>query len=173
MSFQLCFGDEQRRLAKLKRLGAPLEKLGRLVDFEMFRPLLDEVFANPDRTHACGRRRWDSVVMFKIMIIQQLHNMADEDTELMINDRLSFQDFCGFNLSSTVPDAKTIWAYRNKLAMSGKASLLFDMFDSLLAQKGLITKRGSFVDASFVDVPRQRNTKTQNATIRRDEIPEE
>ena len=99
--------------------------------------------------------------------------MADEDTELMINDRLSFQDFLGFNLSSSVSDAKTIWAYKNKLAMSGKASVIFDMFDSLLTQKGLITKRGSIVNASFVDVPRQRNTKTQNATVKRDDIPEE
>ena len=173
MSFQLCFGDQQGRLAELTELGDPLVRLSALIDFEFFRPMLDEVFLNPQRTHKCGRPRWDSVVMFKIMILQELNNLADSQTQFMINDRLSYKRFLGLDLSSPVPDAKTIWAYKNMLAMSGKSKALFDMFTAALVEKGIVTKRGSIVDASFVDVPRQRNTRAENNAIKNNETPEE
>ena len=81
--------------------------------------------------------------MFKIMILQQLYNIADEHTEYLINDRLSFQRFLGLSLGSTVPDAKTIWVYKNKLAMSGESKALFDMFTSMLVTNGIVTSRGT------------------------------
>lgn len=173
MSFQLCFGDQQNRLSELSAMGDPLERLSKYVDFELFRPLLNMVFSNPNRKHKCGRPSWDFVLMFKILILQELNNLADSQAEFMIKDRLSYQRFLGVNLSSPVPDAKTIWAYKNMLAMSGKTKALFDMFNAALVDSGIITKKGSIVDASFVDVPRQRNTRDENETIKNNEIPEE
>lgn len=37
---------------------------------------------------------------------------------------------------------------------------------------GIIAKEGSIVDAAFVNVPRQRNSKEENQTIKDGNIPE-
>ena len=55
---------------------------------------------------------FDVVLMFKILILKNLHNLSDEETERQIRDRLSFRDFLGLAFSDTVPDAKTIWLYK-------------------------------------------------------------
>lgn len=87
-------------------------------------------------------------------------------TEYLINDRLSFQRFLGLSLGDKVPDAKTIWLYREMLKNSGKSKELFDMFAALMEQVGVITREGSIVDASFVDVPKQRNNRDENKKIK-------
>jgi len=173
MNFQIGFGDEQSRLARLSDIGDPLEKLAAAVDFELFRPLLDEMFSNPSRTHRSGRPSWDYVLMFKILILRQLYNIADDNMEYLINDRLSFQRFLGLSLGSRVPDSKTIWLYKDKFAQSGKSKAVFDMFTEVLLSKGIISREGSIVDASFCDAPRQRNTRQENETIREGTVPEE
>ena len=95
MNFQIGFGDEQSRLSRLSDIGDPLENLVAVLDFELFRPLLNQIFSNPNRTHRSGRPSWDYVLMFKILIHRQLYNIADDNTEHLINDRLSFQRFLG------------------------------------------------------------------------------
>ena len=109
----------------------------------------------------------------QVEILQQLYSIADDQTEYMINDRLSFEHFLGLRLGSAVPDAKTIWNYRNKLAESGKSKALFDLFADMPIKKGVMTKTGSLVEASFADVPRQRNTREENQTIKNGKVPEE
>jgi IS5 family transposase len=94
-------------------------------------------------------------------------------TEYMINDRLSFQRFLGLTLGSKVPDAKTIWLFRDTLSKKGMDRQLFDFFNRVMEREGIITRTGSIVDASFVEVPRQRNTREENKTIKAGEIPEE
>jgi IS5 family transposase len=104
--------------------------------------------------------------MFKIMLLQEWYHIADDMTEYLINDRLSFQRFLGLSLGDKVPDAKTIWLYREMLKNSGKSKELFDMFAALMEQVGVITREGSIVDASFVDVPKQRNNRDENKKIK-------
>jgi len=105
--------------------------------------------------------------------LQQWYNIADDTTEYVINDRLSFQRFLGFTLNEKVPDAKTIWAFKERLKNSGVDQKLFALFTSLMEEVGVITREGSIIDASFIEVPRQRNSRKDNATIKSGETPAE
>ena len=146
-------------------MGDPLEKVAGAVDFEIFRPTLDTAIPR-EKGDKGGRPPMDNMLMFKIMLLQEWYHIADDMTEYLINDRLSFQRFLGLSLGDKVPDAKTIWLYREMLKNSGKSKELFDMFAALMEQVGVITREGSIVDASFVDVPKQRNNRDENKKIK-------
>jgi len=124
-------------------------------------------------TRQGGRPPWDAVLIFKVLILQELYGIGDDNTEYLINDRLSFQRFLGLTLGSKVPDSKSMWAYKDALSKSGRGKELFDMFGAKLDEIGIITRKGSLIDASFADAPRQRNSREENATIKSGEIPEE
>jgi IS5 family transposase len=154
-------------------MGDPLEKVAVSVDFEIFRPLLDEIFSHQTYDDGKGGRRpWDRVLMFKILLLQRWNGIADDRTEYLINDRLSFQRFLKLGLGDKVPDAKTIWAFRENLVQSGRDKELFLMFKRLMEARGIITRRGSIIDAGFSDAPKQRNTREENERIQRGETPE-
>jgi len=169
---QIGIFDEDRRLKRLSEMGDPLEKVTKAVDWEIFRPILDKAFQKEARG-AGGRTPWDYVLMFKILLLQGWYNIADDLTEYMINDRLSFQRFLGLSLGNKVPDAKTIWLFRDTLSKSGVDKELFALFGAQLEEEGVITRKGSIVDASFADAPRQRNKREENKTIKEGGIPEE
>lgn len=163
---------EDERLKRLSDIGDPLEKVAAAVDWEMFRPILNKVFQKINRGKG-GRPAWDYVLMFKILLLQGWYGIADDKTEYIINDRLSFQRFLGLTLGDKVPDAKTIWLFRENLGKSGAAKKLFDLFAAQMEAHGVITREGSLIDASFVDVPRQRNNRDENKKIKEGEVPEE
>ena len=50
-----------------------------------------------------------------MLILQASHSLSDERTEFLIKDRLSFMRFLGLGLSDPVPDANTIWTFREAL----------------------------------------------------------
>ena len=104
--------------------------------------------------------------MFKILILQHYYNLSDEQTEYQILDRLSFCRFLGLSLDDKVPDEKTIWDFRERLTSAGLEKELFEVFAGLLASHGLIAHQGQLADASIVDVPRQRNTRSENKAIK-------
>lgn len=169
---QLNFFAEDNRLTRLSEMGDPLEKVSGKIDFELFRPILNTVYKRVASDKG-GRPPCDNVLMFKIMLLQEWYHIADDMTEYLINDRLSFQRFLGLSLNEKVPDAKTIWLYRENLKNSGKYRELFDLFTEQMEQLGVITREGSIVDASFMDVPRQRNKRDENEKIKSGEIPNE
>ena len=110
--------------------------------------------------------------MFKILIIQRLYNLSDEQVEFQINDRNSFQRFLGIKPAGKVPDFTTIWRFREALTEAEAVKPLFDAFTKTLEDRGILTKVGSIVDASFVEVPRQRNTREENELIKDGKVPE-
>uniref|UniRef100_UPI0038D1AE28 transposase n=1 Tax=Gluconobacter wancherniae TaxID=1307955 RepID=UPI0038D1AE28 len=57
-----------------------------------------------------------------------LNNLSDERTEYLINDRLSFMRFLGLRLSDRVPDAKTVWLFRERLMQACAIDELFYRF---------------------------------------------
>ena len=120
-----------------------------------------------------GSPPFDYVMMFKILIPQKLYNMANDKTEFQIKDRLSFQRFLGLKLYDTVSDAKTIWHFREELNKANIFDAVFYRFVKQLEDKVIITRSGSIVDAAFVDVPRQWNTKNENKEIKEGKVPEE
>jgi len=169
---QKGFFDENDRLEELSKIGDPLEKLNKFIKWEGFREILTKAFTK-DAKGPGGRPPFDYVMMFKILILQKLYNMADDKTEYQIKDRLSFQRFLGLSLCDTVPDAKTIWNFKEILQEVNILDTIFEQFIEQMENKGVITRSGSIVDATFVDVPKQRNTKAENSDIKSGKIPEE
>lgn len=168
----LNFFAEDNRLAKLSKLGDQLEKLNRVMDWKIFEPLLKGVFAKETKG-AGGRPPYDYVMMFKILILQRIYNIADDQTEFQINDRMSFMRFLGLALGETVPDAKTIWNFRDMLAKAGVIESLFALFTRELESRHIVTHKGTIVDATFVDAPKQRNTREENKRIKEGDVPED
>jgi IS5 family transposase len=167
---QKGFFDENDRLAELSKLGDPLERLNKYINWEGLREILTRTLKKEPKGLG-GRPPFDYVMMFKILVLQKLYNMADDKTEYQIKDRLSFQRFLGLQLCDTVPDAKTIWHFREELNKGNMLETVFTGFVEQLEDKGIITRSGSIVDATFVDVPRQRNTRKENAEIKEGRTP--
>ena len=137
-------------------------KLRDLIDWESFRPVLELVTGYDMKDwKKGGRPPFDPLLMFKILVLQKYHGLSDEATEVQIKDRLSFMSFLGLNLGDEVPDANTIWDFKQLIEKDKRAGSqkLFDAFHRTLTGEGLIAKEGSIVDASFVEAPRQRNTQ--------------
>jgi IS5 family transposase len=158
-------------MKKLAEGPDPLARLNARIDWTMFRSQLERAFEKEAKGPG-GRPRHDVVMMFKILVLQRYYNLSDEQTEYQINDRLSFQKFLGLTLSDGVPDQKTIWLFREGLIRRGKVKKLFRRFERHLREAGLMGQEGKIIDASFVDVPRQRNSREENEEIKSGKVPE-
>ena len=169
---QKGFFDEDDRLKELSRLGDPLEKLNKTINWEIFRPLITKALKKAAKGPG-GRPPYDYLLMFKILILQRLYHISDAQAEYQIKDRLSFMRFLGLKLSEDVPDNTTIWYFREQLVKAGIMGSLFKRFLKELERKNIITREGSIVDATFVDVPKQRNRKDENDSIKKGTVPEE
>lgn len=171
MAAQRSFFDEEHRLEKLSRQGDPLEKLRDAVDWEIFRPLLKQAFEKENKGPG-GRPAFDGVMMWKVLVLQRLYNLSDAQMEFQLNDRLSFMRFVGLDLADRVPDEKTIWVYRERLREAGVLDKLFERFLAYVEQQGMEMKGGRIVEASIVEVPKQRNRREENEQIRQGKRPE-
>jgi IS5 family transposase len=110
--------------------------------------------------------------MFKAIVLCALYNLSDDQVEYQTRDRLSFMRFLGLGLEDRVPDARTVWLYREQLAQAGMIETLFGDFDGYLKDQGYLAMGGQIIDASIVPVPKQRNGRDDNAKIKAGEIPE-
>jgi len=151
-------------------------KLRDLIPWESFRLLLEELtgYATRDWTKG-GKPPFDPVLMFKVLVLQKFHGLSDDATEEQIFDRTSFKNFLGLRIGDDIPDAKTLWDFKQRIEVDGREGgrKLFDAFNQLLEGKGIVAREGSIIDASFVDAPRQRNNRDQNQRIKQGERPEE
>jgi IS5 family transposase len=164
--------DWQIRFKQLDKGGDPLPKIRRMVDWKRFRPLL-EVVRDKERKSNAGRKPFDVIVMFKALILQSLYNLSDEQTEFQIRDRLSFMRFLDLSLGDDVPDAKTLWLFREQLTEAGVIEKAFSQFEAYLCEQGFLARKGQIVDASIVPVPKQRNSREENKRIKQGEVPED
>ena len=152
-------------------LGDQREACGGAVDFEIFRGDLVKALAYSGGSQG-GRPPFEPVMMFKVLVIQAANNLSDERAEFLISDRLSFMRFLGLGLSDRVPDARTIWLFREKLTRADAIQPLFDRFDAALRASGYIAMGGQIVDASLVAAPKQRNTEDEKKALKEGRIPE-
>ena len=171
MRSQPGFFDVDDRLKRLSDLGDQLEAFRAAVDFEIFRAELMSALAYSEGAQG-GRPPFDPVMMFKILVIQAANNLSDERSEFLINDRLSFMRFLGLGLSDRIPDARTIWLFRERLTKAGAIKALFDRFDATLRASGYIAMSGQIVDASLIAAPKQRTTQEEKQAIREGRVPE-
>src|SRR5712671_2711408 len=184
---QLGFFDLNRRYESLTEKNDPLVAIAAMVPFESFRPKLHTALikgelrrSEAERKNSAGRKPWDEVVIFKALVLQALYNLSDDQAEYQLRDRFSFMRFLGLELEDAVPDAKTLWLYREALAKAGAVEELFDLFDGFLKNKGYLAMGGQIIDATIVSAPKQHNSVTRtfgsredNEAIKEGETPED
>lgn len=171
MTGQLGFFDLANRYEQLSNQGDPLEKLSSVIEWKIFLPLINRAFDKARKSPA-GRRPYNRLMMFKVLLLQGLYNLSDAQTEYQIKDRLSFMRFLELSMGDAIPDEKTIWAYREVLSETGMLNRLFKRFDNYLEERGLFAELGHIVDASIIEAPKQRNSREENAKIKEGKVPE-
>ena len=165
MATQPGFFDVEERLRRLSDIGDQLEAYAAVVDFELFRPELEAALGYSDGAKG-GRPAYDPVLMFEILVIQAQNGLSDDKAEFLINDRLSFMRFLGLGLSDRVPDAKTIWMFRERLTRAGAIDGLFRQFDAAIRAAGYIAMSGQLVDSTLVAAPKQRKTRDEKQAVK-------
>jgi len=168
---QSGFFDLTDRFAKLDQLGDPLKALNAVVDWPVFVPILAKGLKKEKRSNAGRPVSFEPLLMFKVLILQSLYNLADGQTEFQIRDRFTFLRFLGLTPESRIPDEKTIWLFRESVKVRGLHDELFQTFTAFLETQGFEAKRGTVIDARIVEVPKQRNTRSENATIKEGSMP--
>ena len=170
MRGQPGFWDVDERYVRLSEAGDPLEKLNAIVPWEVFLKPLSKALKRSDGAKG-GRPPYDAVLMFKVLVLQALYNLSDDQAEFQIQDRLSFMRFLGLGIAQKVPDAKTIWLFLEHLAEAGAIQNLFSRFDKHLSKAGYLAMGGQIVDATIVAAPKQRNTEDEKAATKAGEVP--
>lgn len=164
------FFDLSERYAVLEELGDPLPEINRVVDWEAFRETMESIRPEKD-PRAGGRPPIDAVLMLKVLVLQQLYNLSDQQTEFQIRDRYSFSHFVGLSPEEPVPDGNTVWLYRERLKQQGLVDQLFGGVLDQIEQAGYVARKGQIVDAAIVSAPRQRNRRDENKRIKKGEVP--
>ncbi len=170
MAGQAGFWDIDERYALLSEVGDPLEKLNLVVPWGVFRKPLAKALKRSDGAKG-GRPPFDPLLMFKVLVLQALYNLSDDQAEFIINDRLSFMRFLGLSLGDKVPDAKTIWLFREHLTQARAVEKLFARFERHLARSGYLAMGGQIVDATLVAAPKQRNSDAEKTDIKAGRVP--
>ncbi|NJM55165.1 MAG: IS5 family transposase [Verrucomicrobiae bacterium] len=162
--------DRAERLEDLRALGDPLARLDEVVDWTLFAPVLAQ--AETDKDHDLGGRPLlPPLLLFKALVIQSLYGLSDAQMQFQITDRKSFQRFLGLSDADSAPDEKTLWAFRDQLRKLQLQDQLFEAFGQHLQGRGLIARQGQMIDATFIEVPRQRNSRPENEKLKAGEVP--
>ena len=162
---QKTFFGEEIRLANLKYYNIPLLKLNEHINWEIFRTILEKTFSREEKDKR-GRPHYDYVMMFKILILQTMYQLSDEQLEFQIMDRRSFEMFLGITNEDKVPDSKTIWHFRNVLTEKRKIKHLFNKFNKELKKNDLIVNEGVIVDASIIESEKPQNSKDEEDFVK-------
>jgi hypothetical protein len=169
MAGQSGFFDLSDRYEALSAAGDPLERLASVVDFEVFRGPLVAALRRSVRGKGGGRRSIRCSCSRSWCC--RRYSLSDEATEFQIKDRLSFQRFLGLGLDGTVPDATTVWLFRERLVQAKAIDKLFVRFDAALKDRGYLAMGGQIIDATVVPAPKQRNTEAEKAAIKEGASP--
>ena len=148
--------DAQQRLEQIRGRGDPLAALDAVMDWVVFIPVLGRIPRAEPKAPG-GRPAYAPLLMFKILVLQSLYGLSDEQAQFQILDRRSFHQFLGLSEADLVPDQNTLREFREKLTQAE----LFATFNARLTDQGFITRKGQIIDASFVEVPRQHNRRQE------------
>lgn len=154
LSNQPDFFGTEKRLRELSAEGDPLEVLAQVIPWESFRRGLRTALGRTQTS--TGRPPFDEVLMLKILVLQHLYNLSDFQTSYQLRDRLSWQRFAGIALGAAVPDEKTIWAFRERLASVDAVEEAFYWFNRHLREEGFAAKGGTLIDATIIESPIRR-----------------
>lgn len=163
------FADQERE-AKLNKLGDALRVMEQHVDFVALANEIDEAAPRPSRERG-GRPPFPTELMVRVLLIQQMFNLSDEQMEFQLLDRLSFQRFVGLRSSSQIPDRTTIWIFKERLVKAGACDSIFEAVKQQLAKHGYIARGGQMIDASIVQTPKQSLSKEEKALVGEGAMP--
>lgn len=179
MASFIAFGDpglfdEFMQSLDVAAFQTPLMRVGKIIDWRLFEPEMIHSVVQEAKGPG-GRPRFHPLLMFKVLVLQRLHGLADDATSFQITDRHSFRAFLGLTAADAVPDGQTIADFREALLKDQAFERLFALFlDHLQKQHGLgLGREGVMIEATFVEVPRQRNSREVNARIKAGEVPRE
>jgi len=162
--------DKAMRLEELHDMGDPLARLDEVIDWTLFGAVFERL-PKAEPKGLGGRPAFAPAMMFKALLIQNLYQLSDQQLEFQITDRLSFKRFLGLSDADQSPDEKTFWAFRETLTRNELIDPLFETFHAALEAQGMFARKGQMVDATFVEVARQRNSREDNATIKAGKVP--
>lgn len=162
--------EERHKLLEEKK--NLLKKLNEMIPWDILVLELKVIEEKPRKSNA-GRKRYSLKLMLKILVLQSLYNLSDDELEYQINDRLSFMKFLDLELGDKIPDSKTIWNFREEIKRHELERKLFNNFSNYLSECGYQAKEGQILDATLVPVPKQRNTREENELIKQGKTPEE
>ena len=165
------FAADHRR-QKVTQFTKVIDSLSGLVDWAALTKVVNERTGREASQPKGGRPPYPTEALIKIIILQQLYgNLSDEDTEYALLDRGSWQRFIGMADARDLPDARTIWHFKNQLAQTGSATELFADVQRQLNAAGLVAKGGQMIDATIVPSPKMHFTKDEKETIAEGETP--
>ena len=163
------FADQERE-AKLNKLGDALQVMEQHVDFVALAAEVDRAAPRPGRERG-GRPPFPTELMVRVLLIQQMFNLSDEQMEFQLLDRLSFQRFVGLRASSQIPDRTTIWTFKERLILAGASESIFDAVNKQLSKHGYIARGGQMIDASIVQAPKQSLSKEEKELVGEGAVP--
>ena len=153
---QQSFWEEENRLKKLMQKKSILDRLAKTVPWEDFRPLLESIFEK-ERKSPAGRKRIDVLIIFKMLVVQQVFNFSGENLEYGVNENRSLEQFIGLKARSSVPDATTVALFRKRLRDAGVTEELSHLFNKYLKAEGLEVRGGQIIDSAPIPVLEQHN----------------
>jgi hypothetical protein len=115
---QRGFWNDQQRIAKLQEKNPVLKRPADSIPWESFRPLLDKGYAQERKSNA-GCKRINPLILFKMLVLQQLFNLSDQELEFQVNDRRLFENFVGPGVMNSIPDTTTVAFFRDRLLKAG------------------------------------------------------
>jgi len=130
MSFNTFVLREAYR--RYQKLGDRLTDAERLIDWKAFTPIIAGLFSN--NTPLRGRANYDVSLMLKLLVLQQWHDLTDQELEKQVADRLSFLSFLGF--PERIPDYSTVWLFRERLIKSGKMGKVWSELQRQMSRSG-------------------------------------
>lgn len=172
MAKQGSLYEQMRRQTKLDSFKDPLRDLGQRINFESFRSLIETGLRNESKG-AGGRPAFDVVMMFKVLIVGTLYNLSDDALEMRIYDSMTVQRFLSLHSDDRIPDAKTIWAFRESLIKADVHTALFNGFNKQLERAGVTYSSGRIIDATIIEAPKQRNNHDENEQIKQGQTPQQ
>jgi IS5 family transposase len=152
----------REKYEQLKKFGDRLSDMKDTIDWDRIKPLLSDLYRND--TEKGGRPNFDPVFMMKIMFLQSLYGLVDETMEIELYSNIRFINFLDY--PESVPDARTIWLFRERIANNHKDKEIWKMIWKQFLEKGITVKQGTIQDATFIEsYPGHGKTRKGDGTI--------
>lgn len=100
--------------------------------------------------------------MLRMYIAQQCFGLSDEGIEDALYDSQAIRRFVGIDLArESAPDATTLLKFRRLLETNELTRKVFEAINAHLAERGLILREGTIVDATFIAAPPSTKNKAK------------